>query len=113
MLMVEPAAVAVRFPAGNFNRTSRRFSHSVSFFIPRNKIRRLTTEYCGGRIRTVKGKCGIKASTRDQPSASSGPVKQNAKPSRYHPFEDISDSENGETEETQLSPAETARTIIE
>ncbi|XP_006362660.1 uncharacterized protein At3g49140-like isoform X1 [Solanum tuberosum] len=113
MLMVEPAAVAVRFPAGNFNRTFRRFSHSASFFIPRNKIRRLTTEYCGGRIRTGKGKCGIKASARDQPSASSGPVKQNAKPSRYHPFEDISDSENGENEEAQLSPAETARTIIE
>lgn len=73
----------------------------------------MTTEYCGGRIRTGEGKCGIKASARDQPSASSGPVKQNAKPSRYHPFEDISDSENGENEEAQLSPAETARTIIE
>lgn len=105
--MVEPAAVAVRFPAGNFNRTS------ASFFIPRNKFRRLKTEHCGGRIRKGKEKCGIKASARDQPSASSGPVKQNAKPSRYHPFEDISDAENGENEEAQLSPAETSRTIIE
>ncbi|KAK4350890.1 hypothetical protein RND71_030203 [Anisodus tanguticus] len=108
MLIVEPATVAVRFPAGNFNRIS------ASFFIPRNKFRRLTTEHCGGRIRiTGKGKCGIKASARDQPSASSGPVKQNAKPSRYHPCEDISDSEIGEDEEAQLTPAETSRTIIE
>ncbi|KAJ8554378.1 hypothetical protein K7X08_025056 [Anisodus acutangulus] len=108
MLIVEPVAVTVRFPAVNFNRTSRRFSHSTSFFIPRNKLRRLTTEHCGGRR-----KCGIKASARDQPSASSGPVKQNAKPSRYHPCEDISDSEIGEDEEAQLTPAETSRTIIE
>ncbi|CAN4085822.1 unnamed protein product [Withania somnifera] len=99
MLMVEPAAV--RFPADSFN---RRFSHSASCFIPRDKFRRLMT---------CKDKCGIKASARDQSSASSGPVKQNAKPSRYHPFEDISDSENGDNEEAQLTPAETSRTIIE
>ncbi|KAM3319936.1 putative protein isoform X1 [Capsicum chacoense] len=114
MFMVEPAAaVAVRFPACSFNRTSRRLSQSASFFISRDKLRRLTKEHCGGRIRIDKGKCGIKASARDQSSANSGPVKQNAKPSRYHPFEDISDSENGENEEAQLTPAETARTIIE
>ncbi|XP_060203738.1 uncharacterized protein At3g49140-like isoform X2 [Lycium barbarum] len=110
MLMVEPAAVKVSFPAVNFNRTSCRLSHSASFLIPRNKFRRSRTEHCVGRIRTGKGKCGIKASARDQPS---GPVKQNAKPSRYHPSEDISDSEIGENEEAQLTPAETSRTIIE
>ncbi|OIT26707.1 PREDICTED: uncharacterized protein At3g49140-like isoform X1 [Nicotiana attenuata] len=113
MLMVEPAVAAVRFSAGNFNSTYRRFSHSASFSIPRNKFRRLATEHGGGRIRTGKGKCGIKASTKDQSSAGTGPVKQNAKPSRYHPFEDISDSEIGENEEAQLTPAETSKTIIE
>ncbi|CAN4087666.1 unnamed protein product [Withania somnifera] len=104
MLMVEPATVAVHFSAGNLNRTSHQLSHSASFFIPRNKFRRL---------KKGKEKYGIKASARDQPSASSGPVKQNAKPSRYHPFEDISDSENGDNEEGQLTAAETSRTIIE
>ncbi|KAM3238371.1 hypothetical protein P3L10_013402 [Capsicum annuum] len=78
-----------------------------------NKFRRFRKEHCGGRIRIGQGKCGIKESKRDQSSLNSGPVKQNAKPSRYHPFEDISDSKNWENEEAQLMPAKTARTVIE
>ncbi|KAL4591508.1 hypothetical protein LXL04_004476 [Taraxacum kok-saghyz] len=43
----------------------------------------------------------------------SGPVKQ-AKPQRYHPSEDISDSEDSdENGEAILGPAKTSRTVIE
>lgn len=43
----------------------------------------------------------------------SGPVKQ-AKPQRYHPSEDISDSEESdENGDAILGPAETSRTVIE
>ncbi|KAL2556168.1 Pentatricopeptide repeat (PPR) superfamily protein [Forsythia ovata] len=45
--------------------------------------------------------------------SSSGPVKQNAKPQRYHPSEEIAESELMANEEARLTPAETTRTIIE
>lgn len=57
----------------------------------------------------MKSVKGIRASAKDQ----SGPLKPNAKPQRYHPFEDIADSELLLDEEATLTPAETTRTIIE
>uniref|UniRef100_A0A5B6YK02 FMN-binding split barrel n=2 Tax=Davidia involucrata TaxID=16924 RepID=A0A5B6YK02_DAVIN len=62
------------------------------------------------RINLVKNR--VRASAEKHSGSASGPVGQNPKPSRYHPFEDISDSESMEGE-TRLTPAETTRTIIE
>ncbi|CAN4099481.1 unnamed protein product [Withania somnifera] len=112
MLTVENAAVAVRFLAVNFDTTSRRLSHSASFFIPpRDKFRRLR-DNCRGRKRG-KGKPGIKVTAKDHFSSGSEPVKQNAKHANYHPSEDIGELELMENEEAQLNPAECTRTIIE
>lgn len=57
----------------------------------------------------------IRASAKEQSDSSgSGLVKQNAKPQRYHPFEDIAESEElNENGESRLTPAETTRTMIE
>ncbi|KAA8533671.1 hypothetical protein F0562_031188 [Nyssa sinensis] len=106
MLMAEPAT-AVRFSVGSLGPTSRRLSHSGSFFLHWNKFRRLTDDSSMRRINLVKKKVSASAEKH------SGPLEQNPKPSRYHPFEDISDSESMEGGETRLTPAETTRTIIE
>lgn len=45
--------------------------------------------------------------------AGSSPLKPNPKPSRYHPFEEVSEPELVEGGEARLTPAETTRTIIE
>ncbi|XP_060211866.1 uncharacterized protein At3g49140-like isoform X1 [Lycium barbarum] len=109
MLTVKHTVTAVHFSAVNFDTTSRRLSHSVSFFIPpRDKFGRLTDNCCAGR-RTCKGKNGIKASAKDGFSSGCEPVKQ----SSYHPSEDIGELELLENEDAQLKPAECTRTIIE
>lgn len=55
----------------------------------------------------MKGR--VRASAEEQ----AGPLKQNAKPQRYHPSEDIGEAEVIEIGEARLTPAETTRTIIE
>ncbi|XP_059629150.1 uncharacterized protein At3g49140-like isoform X1 [Cornus florida] len=106
MMMIEPPS-AVRFSAGGFDPTSRRrLSHSSSFFIPWNKFPRLNDGSCTRKINLIKSR--VRASADEQSGSSLGP-----KPSRYHPFEDISDSEAVEGEEARLTPAETTKTIIE
>lgn len=55
----------------------------------------------------MKGR--VRASAEEQ----AGPLKQNAKPQRYHPSEDIGEGEVIEIGEARLTPAETTRTIIE
>ncbi|KAI3793004.1 hypothetical protein L1987_35616 [Smallanthus sonchifolius] len=98
MLVIEPAT-AFRVPAVRFARDCRLLSHSRSLFIPCNKITR----------RNNFAKNRIRASAEEL----SGPVKQ-AKPQRYHPSEDISDSEESdENGDAILGPAETSRTVIE
>ncbi|KAG8381246.1 hypothetical protein BUALT_Bualt06G0102500 [Buddleja alternifolia] len=106
MLMIEPhsASAAARFCAVNFDSSNRLLSHSAAF-ISRNRYRR-----CGGSARSGNG---IRAAAKEQSSSDSGPVKQNAKPQRYHPFEEISESDLLENGEATLTPAETTRTIIE
>lgn len=52
----------------------------------------------------------VRASAEDQVG---GPLKQNAKPQRYHPSEDIGEAEVIEIGEARLTPEETCRTIIE
>lgn len=57
---------------------------------------------------------GVRATAKEQSGSDSGPVKPNAKPQRYHPFEEIGESaflESGG--DAILTPAETTRTIIE
>nr|XP_016499975.1 PREDICTED: uncharacterized protein At3g49140-like [Nicotiana tabacum] len=111
MLTVEHAAATVRFSAVNFDATSRRLSHSVSFFIPRDKFGRLADNCAGGGRRTCKDKNGgIKATAKDHFSSGSEPVKQSTS---YHPSEDIGELELMENEDAQLKPAECSRTIIE
>lgn len=55
---------------------------------------------------------GIRAAAKEQ-NWSSGWVKQNAMPQRYHPLEEIAESELLENGDARLAPAETTRTIIE
>lgn len=55
----------------------------------------------------------IRASAEEQLGAGSSPLKPNPKPSRYHPFEEVSEPELVEGGEARLTPAETTRTIIE
>nr|GLL20112.1 uncharacterized protein At3g49140-like [Ipomoea trifida]GMC61037.1 uncharacterized protein At3g49140-like [Ipomoea batatas]GMC64812.1 uncharacterized protein At3g49140-like [Ipomoea batatas] len=110
MLMLEPAAaVSVQISSGNF---CRRLSHSAGLCIYRNRVGGLTETSCGKRF--WRDKNGIRASAKEQSSSSgSEPVKQSAKPMRYHPFEDIAESELTVNGEARLTPAETTRTIIE
>ncbi|CAI9767696.1 unnamed protein product [Fraxinus pennsylvanica] len=112
MLMIEPPVAAVRFSAANFDSATRLLPRSAAFFVPRNKYRRLTDNLvgrrCNGRIRNGKG---VRAMAKEQ--SSSGPVKQSAKPQRYHPSEEIAESELTANESARLTPAETTRTIIE
>ncbi|XP_009589586.1 uncharacterized protein At3g49140-like isoform X2 [Nicotiana tomentosiformis] len=111
MLTVEHAAATIRFSAVNFDATSRRLSHSVSFFIPRDKFGRLADNYAGGGRRACKDKNGgIKATAKDHFSSGSEPVKQSRS---YHPSEDIGELELMENEDARLKPAECSRTIIE
>ncbi|KAK4436268.1 hypothetical protein Salat_0790500 [Sesamum alatum] len=104
MLMIEPQSAAVRFAAANFDSSTRTISHSAAFFVPPSNCRR-----CGGG---VKSRDGIKAAAKEQ-NLSSGWVKQSAKPQRYHPFEEIAESELLRNGDARLTPAQTTRTIIE
>ncbi|KAL7146253.1 hypothetical protein ABFS83_06G028100 [Erythranthe nasuta] len=108
MLMVEThsAAYAARLCAANFHSSARLLSHSAAAaFIPRNKYRR-----CAGRVKSTNG---IRATANEQSGSDSVPLKQNAKPQRYHPFEEIAESGFLDNEEATLTPAETSRTMIE
>ncbi|KAK4403625.1 hypothetical protein Sango_0731100 [Sesamum angolense] len=104
MLMLEPQSAAVRLSAASFDSSIRAISHSAAFFVPPSNCRR-----CGGR---VKSRDVIRAAAKEQ-NWSSGWVKQNAKPQRYHPLEEIAESELLENGDARLTPAETTRTIIE
>ncbi|KAI7731969.1 hypothetical protein M8C21_008981 [Ambrosia artemisiifolia] len=98
MLVIEPAT-AFRTPSVRFARDCRLLFNSRTSLIPCNKITR-RNNFANNRIR---------ASAEEL----SGPVKQ-AKPQRYHPSEDISDSEESdENGDAILGPAETSRTVIE
>lgn len=93
-------------------------SGMVSYlFLCRNQYRRrLIYHSCATNTNSKRGSFGngIRASSKkEQSSSGSGPVKQNAKPQRYHPFEEISDSESNENGEARLTAAETTRTVIE
>lgn len=61
----------------------------------------------------MKSGIKIKAAAKEQSSSGSGPVKQNAKPQRYHPFEEIAESDLSQNGEATLAHAEIARTSIE
>ncbi|CAI9092311.1 OLC1v1027510C1 [Oldenlandia corymbosa var. corymbosa] len=112
MLIIEPPTAAGRFPSRSFDHNPTCISHSATFFVPRNQYRRLIDQSCAKS--SNRKRSGIWASAaKELPSSSSGPVKPNAKPQRYHPFEDISDSELNEDGEAILNPAETTRTVIE
>ncbi|KAL0403182.1 UNVERIFIED_CONTAM: hypothetical protein Sradi_1959000 [Sesamum radiatum] len=100
MLMLEPQSTAVRLSAANFDSSVRAISQSAAFYVPPR---------CGGR---VKSRDGIRAGAKEQ-NWSSGWVKQKAKPQRYHPLEEIAESELLENGDARLTPAETTRTIIE
>ncbi|KAL0452460.1 UNVERIFIED_CONTAM: hypothetical protein Slati_1224100 [Sesamum latifolium] len=76
---------------------------------PQSAAVRSNCRRCGGR---VKSRDGIRAAAKEQ-NWSSGWVKQNAKPQRYHPLEEIAESELLENGDARLTPAETTRTIIE
>ncbi|KAK1409120.1 hypothetical protein QVD17_35645 [Tagetes erecta] len=97
MLVIEPAT-AFRIPSVRFAPHS---SHFRTLILPcSNKITTRRNNFAKNRIR---------ASAEEL----SGPVKQ-AKPQRYHPSEDISDSEESdENGDAILGPAETSRTVIE
>ncbi|THG01616.1 hypothetical protein TEA_016090 [Camellia sinensis var. sinensis] len=115
MLMAEPST-AVRFSSTASARfdsstTSRRLSHSTRLFMPWNKFQRLADGSCMRRNSFVKNR--VRASVEEQSGAASSPIKPNAKPSRYHPFEDIVESELMEAGDARLTPAEITRTIIE
>ncbi|KAL7183729.1 hypothetical protein ACSBR2_026000 [Camellia fascicularis] len=115
MLMAEPST-AVRFSSTASARfdsstTSRRLSHSTRLFMPWNKFQRLADGSCMRRNSFVKNR--VRASAEEQSGAASSPIKPNAKPSRYHPFEDIVESELMEGGDARLTPAEITRTIIE
>ncbi|KAK1361193.1 FMN-binding split barrel [Heracleum sosnowskyi] len=99
MLMLE-SPTAVRLIAGGFDFSSRRLSHSANFFI--------SDSCCEKRNNCLRGR--VRASAEEQVG---GPLKQNAKPQRYHPSEDIGEAEVIEIGEARLTPEETCRTIIE
>lgn len=105
--MIEPqsAAASARFCCAYFYSANRVHSNSAALFISRDKNRK-----CVGR---VKCRNGIRAAANEKAGSDSGPVKQNAKPQRYHPFEEIADSELLANRDATLTPAETTRTIIE
>ncbi|KAL2249030.1 UNVERIFIED_CONTAM: hypothetical protein Sindi_2376700 [Sesamum indicum] len=105
MLMLEPQSAAVWFSAANFDTSVRTISHSAAFFVPPSS----NCRRCGGR---VMSRDGIRAAAKEQ-NWSSGWVKQNAMPQRYHPLEEIAESELLENGDARLTPAETTRTIIE
>ncbi|KAL2542103.1 Pentatricopeptide repeat (PPR) superfamily protein [Abeliophyllum distichum] len=85
MLMIEPSATAaVRFSAANHDSSTRLHSHSATFSISR-------------RLSDNSGPCG----------------RRNGKSQKYHPFEEIAESELTVNGEASLTPAETTRTIIE
>ncbi|KAL0382392.1 UNVERIFIED_CONTAM: hypothetical protein Scaly_0526500 [Sesamum calycinum] len=105
MLMLEPQSAAVRLSAASFDSSIRAISHSAAFFVPPSS----NCRRCGGR---VKSRDVIRAAAKEQ-NWSSGWVKQNAKPQRYHLLEEIAESELLENGDARLTPAETTRTIIE
>ncbi|KAL3521571.1 hypothetical protein ACH5RR_019720 [Cinchona calisaya] len=125
MLMVEPATTVVRLSAGSFDPTTPRcLPRSATFFIPGSKYGKLRDHSWGRNSNSwIKfRRNGIRASAKGHSNSSgsgsgsgsgTGPVKQNAKPQRYHPFEEITESELNENGEARLTPAETTRTMIE
>ncbi|XP_074372300.1 uncharacterized protein At3g49140-like isoform X2 [Apium graveolens] len=74
----------------------------------RNKFGLLSKNCCAKRNNGMRGR--VRASSEDQVG---GPLKQNAKPQRYHPSEDIGEAEVIEIGDARLTPEETCRTIIE
>ncbi|KAL2558663.1 Pentatricopeptide repeat (PPR) superfamily protein [Forsythia ovata] len=109
MLMIEPSATAaVRFSAANYDSSTRLHSHSANFSISRR-----LSDNSGPCGRRVKSGNGIRAIAKEQSSSGSGFEKQNGKSQKYHPFEEIAESELTENGEASLTPAETTRTIIE
>ncbi|XP_027163575.1 uncharacterized protein At3g49140-like isoform X1 [Coffea eugenioides] len=120
MLMLEPPAAAVLLSRRSFDPIIPRcLPHSATFFISRNKYSKLRNHSCRGNSSSCASRRnGIRASAKEKPNCSgsgsgSGPVKQNAKPLRYHPFEEIAESELNANGEARLTPAETTRTLIE
>lgn len=109
--MIEPSATAaVRFSAANFDSSTRLYTNSATFSLSLSLSRRLSGNSGGRRV-----KCGncIRATAKEHSSSGSGFEKQNGNSHKYHPFEEIAESELFENEEATLSPAETTRTIIE
>ncbi|PIN20283.1 hypothetical protein CDL12_07017 [Handroanthus impetiginosus] len=106
MLMVRPhsAAATVRFSAANLGSSIRVLCRSAAFFVSPHEYRS-----CG----RVKRRYGVIAAAREQSSSGSRLLKQSAKPQRYHPLEDIDESELLQNGEVRLRPAETTRTITE
>ncbi|XP_052205585.1 uncharacterized protein At3g49140-like [Diospyros lotus] len=104
-MTIEPST-AVRFAAGSFRpaiTTSRRLRHTCGFSLPRKKFQRSVDDSSLARKKSsVKQR--VRASVEEE---------SRAKPSRYHPSEDIAVLDSVEDGEARLSPAETARTIIE
>lgn len=132
MLMIEPhsTAAAARFCSAYFYSSNRGLCHTVALVASRCCfcfclvgceilgfvlfIRFCGRDKCRCPSGRVKSTNVIRAAAREKSGADSGPVKQNAKPQRYHPFEEISDSELLEDgDAAALTPAETTRTIIE
>ncbi|KAL6541555.1 hypothetical protein OROGR_011041 [Orobanche gracilis] len=108
MLMIEThsgvsTASSGHFYAANIHSSTRLHSHSAAFS-PRIKDRS-----CGG----LKSANVIRATAKEQSGSDSDPAKLNAKPQRYHPFEEIAEPRFLENIEAKLTPAETTRTIIE
>ncbi|KAL3630651.1 hypothetical protein CASFOL_023635 [Castilleja foliolosa] len=104
MPVAEPpsAAVSARFSAANIHSFARLPAAS---FLPRNKYRRWPGQ--------LKSPNVIRASAKEQSGSDSGPVKPNAKPQRYHPFEEVTELPFLANGEAIITPAETSRTIIE
>ncbi|GFP81022.1 uncharacterized protein at3g49140 [Phtheirospermum japonicum] len=113
MLVVEPAsaAVAARFSSANIYSSARLPAAS---FIPRYLLPlqpiSLFHSKCPGRLKSANV---IRASAKEQSGSESGPVKPNAKPQRYHPFEEVAELPFLANGEAIITPAETSRTIIE
>ncbi|PSS33030.1 FMN-binding split barrel protein [Actinidia chinensis var. chinensis] len=112
MLMIE-SATAVQFSAGRSfdSASSRRISLSGSFSISWKKLQRSGDASYMWKRNLFKNR--IRASAEEQSGEASIPIKQNPKPSRYHPFEEIAEPELIEGGDARLTAAETTRTLIE
>lgn len=81
----------------------------VNVSVPWNKVKRLRKNFVDKRNELSKSR--IQASGKYLGSGSDH-IEENGK-SKYHPYEDISDSEATEAGEGRLTTSETSRTIIE